>query len=184
MSTLKVDTIQTTAGAAQEFGKVLQVVQTWNTDYISQSFSTNTNTNMTNMNVTITPQSTSSKILLQAQWFGELSNQAYIYNSMFGFRRGTTIIGNPTSTGSNQAGQVGIQQGLTSFHSTDGASTGESLWMQYLDSPSSTSSITYHTWYAPQTPITLKSGGTYSWNSTYTSSYERGSYGMTAWEIG
>jgi len=181
-SILKVDTIQTTAGAAQEFGKVLQVIQTHNTDYISQSFSANVNTNMTNMSVTITPSSTSSKILLQAQWFGEMSNQTYIYNSMFGFKRGTTVIGNPTSTSSSPVGAIGIQ-GASINYQSDAASTGEMLWMQYLDSPSTTSATTYYTWFAPQTALTLKSGGVYNWTGQ-TVSYERGTYTMTAWEIG
>lgn len=182
-SILKVDDIQTTAGAAQEFGKVLQVKQTWNTDYISQSFSTNVQTNMTNMNVTITPSSTSSKILLQAQWFGEMNNQDRVYNTMFGFKRGSTVIGQPTNTGSSVGAAVGIQQALISYHAQDAASTAESLWMQYLDSPSTTSAITYHTWHASNANVTLKSGGVYSWSTTRTTSYERGAYGMTVWEI-
>ena len=182
-SLLKVDTLQDTSGGALTFGKILQVKQTYNTDYISQSFSTNVQTNMTNMNVTITPSSTSSKILVQAQWFGEMSSQDRVYNTMFGFKRGSTVIGQPTNTGSSVGAAVGIQQALISYHASDAASTGESLWMQYLDSPATTSATTYHTWHASNANVTLKSGGTYSWTTSRTTGYERGTYSMTVWEI-
>lgn len=181
-SVLKVDTLQDTSGGALSFGKILQVKATYNTDFVSQSVSANSPTNMTNMSVSITPSSTSSKILVQAQWFGEISNQTYIYNSMFGFKRGTTLIGQPTSTGSSVAGVIGIQ-GASINYQSDVASTGEQLFMQYLDSPSTTSATTYYTFWTCQSAATIKSGGTYNWTTSRTTSYERGTYGMIAWEI-
>ena len=70
-SLLKVDTLQDTSGGALSFGKVLQVVDVYNTDYVSQAFSANTATNVTNMSASITPTSSSSKIFIQVQWCGE-----------------------------------------------------------------------------------------------------------------
>ena len=181
MSTLKVDAIQTTTGAAQEFGKVLQVVSTYNTDYTSQSIPAHTQTNVTNMSVTITPSSTSSKVLIMVNWAGETGSSAW--DATVGLRRGTTQIGQPQNTGSTYAGNIGIA-GPYGAYQSDVASTGEFSNFQYLDSPSTTSATTYHMTYGSQTAQTLRSGGVYNWSTGNTTSYERFAYGMMALEIG
>lgn len=181
MSTLKVDTIQTTAGAAQEFGKVLQVVSTYNTDYVSQSITANTQTNVTNMSVTITPSSTSSKVLIMVDWAGEFGTSAW--DCTMGLKRGTTQIGQPQNTGSTYAGNIGIS-GPYGAYQSDNNSTGEFCSFKYLDSPSTTSATTYYVTAGGQGTFTLKSGGVYSWSTGNTTSYERFTYGMMALEIG
>lgn len=181
MSTLKVDTIQTTAGAAQEFGKVLQVVSTYNTDYVSQSIPANTQTNVTNMSVTITPSSTSSKVLIMVNWAGETGSSAW--DATVGLKRGTTQIGQPQNTGSTYGGNIGIA-GPYGAYQSDNNSTGEFSNFQYLDSPATTSAVTYYMTYGSQTGQTLKSGGVLSWSTGNTTSYERFTYGMMALEIG
>lgn len=179
-SILKVDTIQTTAGAAQEFGKVLQVVSTYNTDYVSQSIAAHTQVNVTNMSVTITPSSTSSKILILVNWAGETGSSAW--DATVGLRRGTTQIGQPQNTSTTYAGNIGIA-GPYGAYQSDNNSTGEFSNFQYLDSPATTSAVTYYMTYGSQTAQTLKSGGVLSW-SGQTTGYERFGYGMMAMEIG
>jgi len=181
MSLLKVDTLQTTAGAAQEFGKVLQVVSTYNTDYVSQSISANTHTNITNMSVAITPQSTSSKVLIMVDWAGEFGTAAW--DVTMGLKRGSTQIGQPTSTGSSYGGSIGIT-GPYNAYQADNASTGEFCSFKYLDSPSTTSATTYYATAAGNGTFTLKSGGVYAWSTGNTTQYERFTYGMMALEIG
>jgi len=184
-SILKVDTIQTTAGATQEFGKVLQVVDNYNTDYSTTTGSINSYTNVANMGTTITPSSTSSKVLIMVHWTGELSTQHGAYNGMWGLKRGTTAIGQPTSTGSLAAGDIGIAPAVLSYWADDANSTMESLHFHYLDSPSTTSATTYNLWFSSGNySLTIKSGGAYNWNTSRTTSYERGTYGMTLMEIG
>ena len=185
MSTLKVDTIQTTAGAAQEFGKVLQIVDNYNTDFSTTTGSSNSYTNVANMGTTITPSSTSSKVLILVHWTGELSVQHATYNGMWGLKRGTTVIGQPTISGSTPAGEIGIAPAVLSYWGDDVASTMESLHFHYLDSPSTTSATTYNLWFSSGSyNITIKSGGSYSWNTSRINQYERGTYGMTLMEIG
>jgi len=185
MSTLKVDTLQTTTGAAQEFGKVLQVVDNYNTDFSTTTGSINSRTNVANMGTTITPSSTSSKVLIMVHWTGELSTQHAAYNGMWGLKRGTTVIGQPTSTGSTSAGDIGIAQPVISYWSSDANSTMESLHFHYLDSPSTTSATTYYLWFSSGSyNLTIKSGGVYGWTTSRTTQFERGTYGMTLMEIG
>lgn len=184
-SILKVDTIQTTAGAAQEFGKVLQIVDNYNTDFSTTTGIVNGYTNVANMGTTITPSSTSSKILIMVHWTGELSYQHGTYNGIWGLKRGSTVIGQPTSTGNTGAGDIGIAPAVLSYWGDDAASTLESLHFHYLDSPSTTSATTYNLWFSSASyNLTIKSGGTYNWNTSVTSQYERGTYGMTLMEIG
>lgn len=180
-SILKVDTLQNTSGGSLEFGKVLQVVSTYNTDYVSQSIAANTQTNVTNMSVTITPSSTSSKVLIMVNWAGEFGTSAW--NSTVGLKRGTTQIGQPQSTGSTYAGNIGITTPGSPYQSNND-STGEFANFQYLDSPATTSATTYYMTAGNQVAHTLKSGGVYSWTTSRTTSYERFTYGMMALEIG
>ena len=182
-SVLKVDTLRDTSGNAHSFGKVVQIVDVYNTDYISQSFSANSRGNMTNMNATITPASSTSKVLIQVRWLGEFSWNDASWNGTFGLKRGSTIIGNPASTGSTNDVNKGIMGGLLSYHAGDANSTLEYTIFDYLDSPSTTSATTYYTTFGAQSSTTVKSGGVYNWNTGRTTSYERGTYGIRLWEI-
>ena len=117
--------------AADVGGKILQVI------YAEDTTSRNTsNSNFSDFNntagISITPASTSNKILLFAS-YGYYKNAA-------GYVHGTIQRGGSTDLHSNE--------GLTkTYHPSDG---GDSSFMQYLDSPNTTSATTYK--------IRLKSG--------------------------
>jgi len=111
-------------------GKVLQVLQTVKTD----TFSTTSTSfvDITGMSISITPSSTSSKILFFTtfQSSGNASNTA----RRFLLLRNSTAIALPSTQGSEYGSFVsqpaaGNDNSITAFH--------------YLDSPSTTSSVTY-----------------------------------------
>ena len=179
MSTLKVDTIQTTAGAAQELGKVLQVQSVYNTDSGSQYVSDNTATNVTSMSVSITPQCTSSKVLIMVNFCGEWSSSEW--DAMWGLRRGSTEIGLPTSLGNTPVGNRGVMTPVAPYQG-DNNSTSEAGIFQYLDSPNTTSAVTYYTTFQSYNAGTLYRGRTVGWSGQ--ANHERGGYGMILMEIG
>ena len=113
-------------------GKVLQVVSTGKTDTYSNT--STTFTDITGMSVSITPSATSSRILVlcQISWMnGALSNRGFIR-----LMRDSTPINVATSTGSRPATSIGGEN--------DSGSHIMSGNIQFVDSPSSTSSIAYH----------------------------------------
>lgn len=138
MSTLKVDNILNTAGAENR-GKILQVQYTQYDTRSSQSISAATVTALDNMSVTITPSSTSSKILLLAQWNGEFSDNSVAWNGMLSFLRNSTYIGAEVTSRN-----YGIMPPVLSYGASNANSTMESCSWRYLDSPATTSSITYY----------------------------------------
>ena len=159
-------------------GTILQVQTTNVSTPGSQSVTANTYFEITGVSVSITPSSTSSKILLQGSWFGEPSNSAFEYNHMFSFRRDTTYLGSPVA-GSRP---VGIAMATRTNLNTDAGSTPISLGvMQYVDTPATTSEITYKLFCVSQYTMTLYN------NRTVTDSnavgYERGMSMITAMEI-
>jgi len=141
--TLKVGTITTSSGSGtitigqsgetvacsgtlgSGMGKILQVVQTTK----SSTFSTSATsfTEVTGMNVSITPNSTSSKILvLMNASLGHGSGGTSAHITLY---RGSTNLGHPTN-GMNEAKD-----------DTDEFSAG--VGISWLDSPATTSSTTY-----------------------------------------
>jgi hypothetical protein len=119
-------------------GKVLQVIQTHLTTTSSQSIST-TRTNITGLSATITPSATTSRVRVTVKWSGE--NAGANENLVFGIKRNTTDVGNPAAAGSRHVGIAGIYQG---YFNSDNSSTPDSTSYSYIDSPSSTSAITYY----------------------------------------
>ena len=140
MSTLKVDSILDTSGNDTVAGKILQVQYTINTTYSSQAFATNSTEAIDNMSVNITPSSTSSKIFLQANWFGEFSNQVGSYNGMWGFLRDSTRVF-PFNSGESRT--YGISASNISYWGNQNVNTPEGAFIHYVDAPASTSQITY-----------------------------------------
>jgi len=144
-SILKVSTIQTTAGSVPTAadlglnvtGSVLQVKQavtdaTWST-------TSSTLTDVTGMSVSITPSATSSKILVIVD-----AHIGYdVYAGVFHLLRDTTKI---------YAGAGGLNRcGLfTNYYEASGASQYSLLPLtaNYLDSPATTSAITYKVQFA------------------------------------
>ena len=131
-SVLKVDTIQTTSGAAPTTkdlgfagGSVIQVVQGTSTTYLALSAGGSNSTYVdTGLTATITPKFSSSKILI-------------LHSS--------SILGNATHDailrllrGSTNIHHLNFWSDNTSYHYMTGA-------FQYLDSPSTTSATTYKT---------------------------------------
>jgi hypothetical protein len=115
-------------------GMVLQVVNTIKTDTFSTT--TSTFTDITGLSVTITPTSTSSKILVRYYvCFGQSDNNA---NRGSGFR----ITRNGTAVGVANAAGGRSQQGSYCIGSitNEGCNVAS---QEYLDSPSSTSALTY-----------------------------------------
>ena len=111
-------------------GKVLQVVQTTKTDTASH---TGTSWSSALMSASITPTSTSNKILVMYSATMVCSESAYeTYTSLW--RDGTQIFL------ADAAGSRGRSSGVVGRVD---AYAGETLSQQYLDSPSTTSSITY-----------------------------------------
>lgn len=133
MSTLRVNTIQTTAGLSllNSTGNIIQVVygdMGSNTVTITSA----DNAVISNCSVTITPTRSTSKILLLAH---VVHNASYVCS--FGFARNGTNIGGNSNT--NSANSIAMNyEGV-------GADPGWciSTSYQYLDSPGSTSALVY-----------------------------------------
>lgn len=116
-------------------GKILQVV---NTDYTGLASSTSaTPADVSGFSATITPSSTSSKVLVFVSVAFGFSNDAYPYVLLK--RNGTSISTGTSATGSR----------INVFLSGTGTSSGNTIYRyhqpskSYLDSPSSTSALTY-----------------------------------------
>jgi len=158
-------------------GKVLQVKQTYVNTTSSQSLSNSAFTNITGLEVSITPSSTSNKILIFVEWCGEHSEDNP-HNNLFGIKRNSTDIGLPSSYGSRQPGIAPIN---ISFGS-NADSTPENATYNFLDSPNTTSSITYRA-----TIFCQGSGQTLYNNRTVSDSdvidYERLTSSITVMEI-
>ena len=174
MSTLKVDTIATTSGVTNN--RVLQIQSTQVSTRTSQTTTTNVSAEITGMSVSITPLFSNSKILLQAQWMGEMSSHSLAYNTIFSFKRNDTYLGSPDEGDNRYYGIMPPAISLTA----NAASTPESLFLMYMDTPSTTSAITYKL-------SILGSGGTVYNNRTVSDAnsggYERGMSMITATEI-
>ena len=119
-------------------GKVLQVIETHLTTTSSQSIST-TRTNITGLSATITPSATTSRVRVTVKWSGE--NSSGNENLLFGIKRDTTDVGNPAAAGSRHVGIAIVYQG---YFSSDTDSTQDSTNYSYIDSPATTSAVTYH----------------------------------------
>ena len=163
-SIIKVDQIQTAAGAAptaadlgiNTTGNVLQVVQsTLGQTSVTHATSSFTATGHT---VTITPKFSTSKVLLYVLGGGQYLPQGNTMGSVTIYR-GSTNIGSST-------------RGLQSFYTV--GTTGFTITphgMMVLDSPSTTSATTYQTY-------AKTDGGTYQYNGG-----DRGNVNFVAMEI-
>ena len=130
------------------------------------------------VSVSITPTSTSSKIMLFAHVMYEGTTAPHEF--LWGFHRDTTFIGAPAS-GSNR--RRGISTAGENYAvAVDTTSTPESVSYQFVDSPNSTSAITYCVSYN-----TSATSGTLHLNSATLNSdstaYELGVSSIIAMEI-
>ena len=147
VSTLKTNTIQAAtgttvsiasgnkisgdAGAIVVPGQVLQVQSALKTDHFSSS--STSFVDVTGLTVDITPSSTSSKVLVTAH-LGAVSGGG-AHAQLFGFARDSTVIGQSTSSATTLAG-FGQYHGNNAAHFTP-------MSFQMLDSPNTTSQVTY-----------------------------------------
>ena len=147
MSTIKVDTIQTRAGAVPKAsdlglnttGNVLQVVQAVLTT--SSSAAVAGWYDLTGLSLAITPLSTSNKILVKANVFGSVSNAGWTI--AIRILRGTTVlsVGTSGSTDDNNSTSLAYMAGSTA------EGDGKQMTVDILDSPSTTSATTYKVQY-------------------------------------
>lgn len=115
-------------------GQILQVVSTTKTDTFSSSSSSAVN--VTGLSASITPSSTSSKILIFASIYSSASNASasFVLFSITG--------GNASSyQGSGGNGEFNLPPQNGAWSSPD--LRGDLTMANYLDSPSTTSSVTY-----------------------------------------
>ena len=146
MSTLKVNNIDTQTGTTISVasgkvltapGHVLQVKSAALTDVQAIS-STDTRTDITNLSLSITPSSTSSKILVNTHIsYGGTAANLYASGNLL---RDSTAIGvNTTATGN----QLNISFGLNLVGQANETYKLRNSSMTFLDSPSTTSALTY-----------------------------------------
>jgi len=124
-------------GATLPAGSVLQVVSTTKTDTFSASVASGASTAITDLSVAITPTATTSKILVMTNLNLSGSHSPGIIAG-FLIKRDATTVGNGVGSASR-----------TALHSAFNGDTGSSggaiaqLSGSFLDSPATTSAITY-----------------------------------------
>ena len=157
------------AGTATGFGKVLQVVQAVKSDTFSSSAASWTD--VTGLSVSITPASTSNKVLI----IPSIQSSSSGGGNAFAIDRDGTRLAVPATVGNRLSGTfpAGLQLGSAEIATTS---------LVYLDSPSSTSSVTY------KIQVNCNSGGTQYVNFNYddataTINYIRVSSSITVMEI-
>ena len=141
------DADATLLSSASSVGKILQVVQTFKTDITSGSGSQGNFQDISGLSVSITPTSSSNKILVTfSVQFGVGSTGTPVGMRL---ERDGTGIGIADASGSRMRGTVAEQTTYSNANNTVRLATS-----QFLDSPSTTSSVTYNvaihssnTWY-------------------------------------
>ncbi len=121
--------------SAMAAGSILQVKQSVKTDTASSTSATFAD--ISGLSVSITPSSTSNKILVTCSVYAGGDD-----NSFTGFKvlRGSTAIGLGTTGTGNQSN---VSFSSFSTNATSSAFGLRSTYFEFLDSPSSTSSLTY-----------------------------------------
>ena len=121
----------TTIASGGSLGKIIQATQTVKTDTFSQSVSAGGTSNSI-ISVSITPSSSSNKVLVIEDLSASFSDTG-VYLKLF---RGSTQIALGDSSGSRQR--------VSTHLLTDQSFIMSSCSCTFLDSPSTTSSTTYH----------------------------------------
>jgi hypothetical protein len=136
MSQLKVNSIVPSGGLpAGASGGIIQVVQTVKTDPYSRTSSSGNMAAITGLSATITPSSTSSKILILAMLTcGGSANQRWYIEAYRNGSQLTDVIGD--SDGANRRETTTVAAALS-------ADTQVSTHYKYMDSPATTSAVTY-----------------------------------------
>ncbi len=107
----------------------------------SQAIGTaNIHNNITGLSATITPTTASKRIKVTVRWQGEWS-LANNDDLIFGIKRGSVQIGQPSDDGVRNSGIAGISQG---YYNSDASSTMDSTTYSYIDSPATAAATTYY----------------------------------------
>ena len=116
-------------------GSVLQVVKTNKTDTFTASIASGSSADITGLSLSITPSSTSSKILILLSVNGHNGSEAGLYINVK--RNGTVLASHDDESGVSYDTMLSGNLGLTA---TVGSANTAGI---ILDSPSTTSAITY-----------------------------------------
>jgi hypothetical protein len=177
MSIIKANQFQTLAG--QSFSSILQVVDTYFATATSQSMPGGTTYNdITGISVSITPRLATSRIMIFARWFGEHGATGQSWNHMFSVKRNGTPIGQPAQPGSLR---IGIAPSALTYYADDADSTPDSMNLFFVDSPATTSALTYQLCMMNDTTYTLFTNRCV--NPATAGGYERGTSSIVAMEI-
>jgi len=123
-------------------GSIIQVVSTLYTTPTSQSLAANSaDTDITGLTVTITPTTASSRFLIMSRWTGESSSQPH--DTVFFIRRNSTKINSQTGTSNRASGIITMSLNYAGGSGPDNDSTPDSAFISTIDSPATTSPITY-----------------------------------------
>lgn len=163
-------------------GSVIQVIQTYISTPTAVSVPNNraAYTSIPDFFASITPKKSTSKILVQVRWFGEVTPVGATWDSMFGIKRNGNTVGQNTLSGAGD-GAVGITCSSLSYYAGDASTTPETCYFDYLDSPATTSSLTYQVYInVCNNAATLYTNRTISSGN---SSSEYGCSSITLWEI-
>lgn len=155
-------------------GAILQVQTAFWGGAMSQAFVAGDDL-IDDINISITPSSTSSKILINVNWCGETSYAPA--NMIMYLDRNGTKLGHTDSVG-NRAWGISPQQ---VSYSNENLSTIDSAVFSYVDSPSTTSQVTYTLGVDSGGAGTLYTNRTVS--TTDTTYYERGVTTLIAMEL-
>jgi hypothetical protein len=182
MSELRVNNLTDVSGSGPTYAKG-HVIQVVNVDYVtrtSQGVVVNTLLDISGLVATITPKSNTSKIVIQARWFGEFSVSDITWQSVFGVSRNGTQIGRQPDPGATVIG--GITSAALSYFLSDGGSTPETMSLFISDSPNSTSALTYRITFISTTAGTIFTNRTVGW-ANQVSGYELGTSSIMLMEI-
>ena len=157
-STLTLPDSNGTLDRLERAGNILQVVQNYVTTASSTAVTGSSQTNIVGFSQSITPASSTSKILVRVRWCGEFGGTTQ-HNAVFRLLRDGSQVGNAPGAGARIPGISGMLMG---YYDSDASSTMDGTWFEYLDSPNTTSSITY------QLAVFFLSTGTVHTNRTAT----------------
>lgn len=141
---------------------VSMLYQSYNSVTINNSW-----VDVPNMLLSITPTSVNSKIKIDVRWFGEVPSA---WDDVFGITRNGTIINLPIGT-SNRNAALGMP--VQTYIADDNNSTPELCFISTIDTPATTSPVTYRLVARANTTRTLWTGRVIG--TTTTSNYEQGS---------
>ena len=114
------------------------------------------------------------------RWFGEHGDAGQSWNCMFGLKRNGTDVGQPAQpSGGNLT--LGMASSALSYYAGDNDSTGDSASFQYVDSPGTTSALTYQMSFGVYSAETLYTNRDV--NAAATGGYERGTSCIILMEI-